>query len=262
MGILGMDVLARQVLRINIDAREVSILDSPSQGIDWEFEIDIELSNEPRPYIAAKVHDVSIRFLLDTGSAGSVELDRTSFEKVVGSDDRIYLPTTTSTVDRVNNGKYVTPNHTLDFGTFACKGLTLSSLSADRDYSILGGLLLCRFNMEIDFKNQKIYLSRSNLFAARDCSDYCGLLVEHGWLGVFTFGVQNGSIAAKAGIEPGDQIIGVGGLSAERDGERRIMKALQEPRNKPFDLTIRRRGEVKTMEVVIDWGGKGVKSNY
>jgi hypothetical protein len=253
MGILGMDILGSRVLCLNFDARELRIRESKSATESWEHQLDIEMSDEPRPYVTVQVDGVPIRCLLDTGSAGSIGVDALSFDRLARQKAirPTYTPNAVARIDYVERGILSLPSTTVDLGSAVCENLIVSKRPADRPYGLLGGLFLSRFNVELDFKHKKMYFSKSRLYAALDCSDYGGIVMEHSWFGVIATGVVQGSMADRAGVQSGDQIVGVGSIDVNTHGERRVVKALQEPRIEDFPVCVRRDGEIHKLNFVV-----------
>jgi predicted aspartyl protease len=246
MGILGMDILKDRVVRIDYDNSLIEICNSPTKGKEWDARVEIEMSEEPRPYINSSVNGISVRFLLDTGSAGSIDVETMMFDRIVTNSKRrpLYATSASVGIDGIQAGRLQLDSSEMKIGSLTCNSLRIKQLSNEEPYSILGGQFLCRFNLEIDFPNRTLYLARSKRFTARDCSDNCGMVVEHSWLGIFVLGVVKGDLADSAGIKPTDEILSVDSVSVANHGPRRVMKAIQEPRASDFRIRVKPDGAI------------------
>lgn len=253
MGIIGMDVLKDKVLQIDIDGRELQILDTHEVNVgEWEHALDIRMIGDGQPYIELELNKVSVQMLIDTGSAGTIELDQQSFERVKRNAPMasVVVPTSVGTMDGREVGNSYLESTTVNSGLITVNGIVVSCLPRNHSRAIVGNLFLCRFNTKFDFANRKLYLNRSKLFNARDCTDCCGLVIEHMLTGVFVVGVRKGSPADQSRILPGDEIIGIGELSIQRDGARSVVKELSRPRAEDMTVALRRHG--KLINVTID----------
>lgn len=253
MGILGMDFLGDKILHIDVDRRVLQILDGHDvNSSEWEHALDIRVIGDGHPYIELAVNAVPVQLLIDTGSAGTIELDERAFERV--KRDRpsvsVVVPNAIGTLDGREVGNSYLESTTTTIGKFTAEGIVVSGLPPSHSRAIVGNLFLCRFNAKYDFANRKVYVTRSSLFKARDCTDCCGIVVEHMLTGIFALGIGKGSPADQSHILPGDEIVGIGGVSIQSHGARSVVKELSRPRTEDVVIALRRHGEL--ISVTID----------
>lgn len=158
-GIIGMDFLKDYVLRIDFASKQLEVLKSePSCGGDWGERFEIEYQREGVPAITATVSDgIEARFLVDTGDAGTGDLESQLFDRLCANGA---IAITGTVQCATGSGYRQTPEGRLDrlaLGPFRHDGLRLFK----SHWNGLGLGYLSHYTVTFDFPQGAIYLKPS-----------------------------------------------------------------------------------------------------
>ena len=214
-GILGMDFLGRYVVRIDFDAGKLTFQKKVHRNAGTALPLQIDKDNLA-VYLAAKVRDAgpSERFLVDTGDGGEgdgvIEADLFGTLRGQGKLDPLgdQLLSTLSHEGRCLRGRLAC----LSCGPFMLRRLVMSSGESSK----LGLGFWSRFDVTFDFPGACVYLRKGNNFDRSAPINRSGLHIYRPGRETVVAAVDKESTAAKAGINPGDILVAVGGFSTER----------------------------------------------
>jgi hypothetical protein len=223
-GILGYELFSRFVVKIDYDARMLTLMTPnkfrPSKKFT-RLPITVE---DTKPYYVAevKINDttsISAKLMVDTGASHGLFLDTESNSKIVVPAKNIscvigrglggLIRGRTARIKSVRMGKYEINDMIANFPDPSHIPDTLRFGKVYRNGSI-GGEVLSRFQVVFDFPSEKVYLKPKQGFRKKSYYNMSGLTVkaEGDRLRDFEITeVRESSAGDQAGIKVGDKII-------------------------------------------------------
>jgi hypothetical protein len=212
-GLIGMDFLAKHVVRIDPDLGEVVFL--KSAGVEPRRRLPMTIENN-LPYAQVKISgmDEPRPFLIDTGCSpgGGTGLMR------VETFDAL---TKQGMIKPIGNAEA----QSLSGMTLRRRGMVKEISLADHHHAnlifsaslrnILGMNYWARYVTTFDFPGGAIYLKRGSSYDQPDMHDMSGLTLVRAEGRTLVISVEEGSPSALAGISPQDAILKANGKAAE-----------------------------------------------
>ncbi|GAA4821594.1 PDZ domain-containing protein [Algivirga pacifica] len=197
--------------------------------------ITANLSGQPQPLD-------SLELMIDTGASNGITLFEDENENLLASTKalRTYLGVGLNgslygKLDRrkaFQIGDYTFKNPVINFpDTLAFRGI---GEQTDRKGSV-GGELLRRFKITLDYQNETIYLKKGADFSDQWLYNLSGLEVKTPIPGLYFYEiamVRKGSPAEKAGILAGDQLLSINGVSTLTCSYEKVIELLHQQRGK------------------------------
>lgn len=156
-GILGMDFLKDYVLQIDFEEKRLAIIEPGASPRRWGQGFPIEYASGGIPVLAATLsNDVQARFLVDTGDAGTGDIEAELFERLRAQGS---LVVTGLVQCATGSGYRETPEGRLDrltLGPYRHEGLKLFQ----SHWNGLGLGYLSHYIVTFDFPNGILYLKR------------------------------------------------------------------------------------------------------
>jgi len=265
-GMLGYDFLSRFITEINFEDSTITFyqpdtfnvfqekmnsieIDQPEKSVK-SCTIDAPLLNNIFSFRAIINDSISGRFLLDTGANASIlfknfisrhNLNPTSPIEVsifgAGGEQKTIL-------SRTNSIRIC--EFTIDEPIFSFSQEKVGIGTFDKVDGIIGNNILSRFNVTLNYKDQKVILTRNSLFSKPFFMDKSGIIPEI---------TEDGSIrvhytiksapAYRAGIRHGDIIIKANGYRLSgKEGLKKLGKLLSGRDGKTITMVIKRKGKV------------------
>jgi hypothetical protein len=205
-GLIGYELFKRLVVRIDYEARTLTLIEAKSFV----------------PEVEGVIGGVAASFDVDTGSRASVGLNapfvqghalralfRPSIEAVTGWG--LGGPTygTVARAKRLSIGAVRIDNVVVDM-SLQRSGSTANAAPS----GAIGSGLLKRFVVTFDYPHQRIYFARHARSGEADRFDRSGLWINRDSVGYRIDGVVAGSPAAEAGLHVGDIVLEVDGAAA------------------------------------------------
>ncbi len=260
-GILGFETFSRFVVRIDYGRGVLTLIDpkvfDPKDAgtpIPFDFEGNVV-------EIAGKFEGLPVRLIVDTGSRAEIVLNKPFVEQNHLRDKH---PHGIDTVVGWGTGGpargYATRGAALDVGPIPV-GSVVALLStqdkgafagSDFDGEIGGGVLK-RFVVTFDYAHQRMYLKPTDVPPADvDTFDRAGMWFNRSDAGFVVVDVTRGGSAAKAGIEPGDEIVTVNGAPAKNLQVYDLRRRLRNERpGTVVTFKVRRNGRLRTSSVTL-----------
>ena len=212
--------------------------------------IDAPLLNNIFSFRAIINDSISGRFLLDTGANASIlfknfisrhNLNPTSPVEVsifgAGGEQKTIL-------SRTNSIRLC--EFTIKEPVFSFSQEKVGIGAFDKVDGIIGNNILSRFNVTLDYRDQKVMLTRNNLFSRPFFMDKSGIIpeiTEDGSIRVH-YAIK-GTPAARAGIRNGDLIIKANGYRLSgKEGLKRLGKLASGRNGKIINMVVKRNGKV------------------
>lgn len=222
-GIIGYDIFSRFVVEIKYDAKKIVLHNPATYKPKKRFkEIPINIRNS-KPFlntaIAQKSDTNFVDIMVDTGASHAALLDfGEDFDETIPGE-RIITRLGTGIGGEIPG--YLGRLDNLTIGEFSFQEVLFSapfegvynkSIKRGSKYGTIGGELLHRFNVIIDYKNSKMYLEKSSRFSDPFEYDMSGLTLNATGEELDTLRVislKENSPADEIGIEVGDVITSI-----------------------------------------------------
>lgn len=269
-GILGYELFSRFIIQVDYQRKMMTLMLPEKFKPKRKFEIIPVRIQDTKPYILAPVgikneHSLNAKLLVDTGASHGLMLEPES-------DSRIILPD--KVVDNiigrglggVINGK-TGRIHSIEIGNYTIhNGLanfpdsnsyfsdTLKYARVDRN-GTLGGEILSRFTIIFNFPQEKIYLKKNSDFKRQFYFSLSGINIKAkgSLLNVFeVVDVREKSVAEKAGVLVGDQLIRINGIAANDLHLNQINGLLNSKPGKKIKLELKRKNQLTTVDFVLE----------
>jgi predicted aspartyl protease len=266
-GVIGYDLFSRFVVRIDYARKMITFyhprLFNPPRSKRFErVELDI---SDTKPYATFPLQfndsvKFDARFLVDTGASHAMLL-HSEF------DERLEIPEKNieSKLGRGLSGDvegFMARVKGLDIagyhienivGAFPETGYYGDSVSIMR-HGVLGGELLSRFTVIIDYYRKRMYLKKNYSFRRPFEYNMSGLefMAQGKDLDKFEIkSVRKGSPGHQAGIQEGDLVVMLNGLDASRLTMSHIFSVMNSRDGRKIRLTIRRKGQLIKKRFVL-----------
>jgi len=256
-GIIGYDIFSRFVVDINYSRQVITLHDPDTyKPSNWRKTLPIEVI-DTKPYVKMPVWiddttKVNGKFMLDTGASHAIVVHQ-------DANERIYLPPKNisavlgkgltgnihghlTRVEKLKLGKYELEEVIASFPDEASYS---DSLMHEERYGTLGGEVLSRFNITIDYINSQIHFRRNSKF--REDFEYNMSGIELMTVGskfntIQVVNVREGSVGNEAGIMEGDTVIAINGYFGKNLTLKRAYALFNSKDGKNIRMTITREG--------------------
>lgn len=267
-GIIGADILKRFVIKIDYSRRVITFYD-PSHYKHSEAK-SVQLNSifkRNKPYIFTKVtmdndHTYQTKLLMDTGASLALLLHTNTNLNIV------VPPNVVSTNIGMGLGGtlegFVGRVPALELceqwplnaaiTNFQDIGVIPDTSFLYGRHGILGNQVLNRFIITIDYPREKVYVEPGKLYKQKFNYDRSGLslICSGANLNVFTATfVVDGSPAAEAGMQKGDEIKSINGVPASVLSLQELLVKLQKKPGKRIKIVARRNGQKMKFEFTL-----------
>lgn len=245
-GFVGVDFLKDWVITIDFDKGHLDILSPETAATsDWGEGMPFVWDANGLMCILATVgKGVCTPFRVDTGCAGTGDLEATLLSRLIGSHEaRVTDDGKAVDLSGTHSLSVARLSH-LSIGSFRHKNLRF--MSGKRN--VLGLDYLSRYRVTIDFPNGRLYLAKGKRFAKPDLGKRCGLLYFFRAGGLQVESVDERSPAHTADVRAKDVIVKLGGKPVSEWKPSEISRLLT-TEGKAVQMTIERGG--KRMEKIF-----------
>ena len=256
-GILGFDFIQKYAFEIDYSNSKIKLF-SP-EGFNTKDGTKESLSIlEGMPVIkgAIKHNEKSItgNWLIDTGSLMSLGLNENFYKKHLADS---ISPIKSLAVGFGGN----TPGKMYRLDSFKISDFTFNTIISghaedginDESFDgVIGGELLSRFKVIINYKNNELRLKPNKNYDKPIRWDLSGMLLVHNEKGVEVLFVYKDSPAFKKGIKPGDIIQRIDGMNAADIGLPNIWSKFHYNVGEEIVLEIKREGNIINTSIVLD----------
>lgn len=257
-GILGYEIFRRFIVEINYDARTITLHEPASYKPRKRFTAIPIVVENTKPYLQANLHtgDTTIlaKLMIDTGASHSLLLDASSHEAIQLPEKRINVTLGRGIGGDING--YIGRINGISFGKFSFNSVISSFPDTTRLGEVfketgrqgtLGAGILRRFIVIVDYYNSKLYLRKNSQYKQDFEYNMSGIELLATGRDLRTFVVQNvrnNSPADNAGIESGDILKKVNGVSTQNLDLSRINILFRSKDGRKIRLKAERNGEV------------------
>ena len=266
-GILGYTAFKNTIVEIDY-IRNMVIFHNPQNYIYPKRKsrviLPLEIINE-KPYINTWItlnngEKIKVRLLIDTGSSLSLWLQKsresgiTIPEKTIdnllgqGLNGDIYGKI--GRIKSIEFGKYIIDQPTAAFPDTSSIN---QELITDHRNGSLGGDILRRFRIIIDYPNKKITFFKNKHFKKPFTYNNSGVEIETPFPGIRYYVISHimeNSPGKEAGLEVGDQLIRINNIPVGKLSLRSVHRILNSTKRKYIKLEINRNGENKSITII------------
>jgi predicted aspartyl protease len=255
-GILGYDFFRRFVVKINYQKMRIDLFEphdfQPPSNFDM---IDLELV-ESKPFVNLMIHQdstsrIMANLLVDTGASHALILNPASHAQIVLPEDFIVsnlgrsisgeLSGKLGRVDQMTIGSYDLPDVIASY----IEGSDVNGVQETVKNGSIGGELLLRFTVIIDYYHKKIYIRPNRAFQQPFEYNMSGLEFIASGENLNRFVINNiraGSAADQVGFKAGDVLVVLNDIPAKKLSLSRIYSELSLKAGKQVTLTVIRDG--------------------
>lgn len=266
-GILSANAFSKYVIRINYDRKIITLYDRESFKLKEKgfTEIPIEVFRN-KMYMTTRLHIqpdsiAPVKLLVDTGAGLSLLLfsnthpllhpPANAISTNIGMGMGGYLEGFTGRVFKLALGGFEEHNIITYFQTLDS---TLNPEFLHGRNGLIGNTLLGRFNVILDYQENKMWLKPARSFRDAFIYDRSGLVMIASGPGFNTFIVQSvvkNSPAAEADLRKGDQIVRVGMAPAALLSLTDLQRIFQKKPGKKIKIVVKRDGQRLTKRIVL-----------
>ncbi len=261
-GIIGYDIFSRFVVEINYESKKLILHNPKTYKPKRRFtSVPITIVNS-KPFLSTSISQKeetnSLDIMVDTGASHAALLDFSS-----SASAEKYLPSN-KIVTRLGTGiggeisGYLSRLDNLSIAEFSFdsvlfsapfEGLYNKSIKRGSQYGTIGGELLRRFNVIIDYRHGKMYLEKSNSYGDAFEHDMSGLTLNAKGENLDTLEVveiKEPSPAYDAGLRKGDIIIRINSRNLRNSKLSEIVAMLRKREGMRVKCRFLRNGQVIT----------------
>lgn len=269
-GILGYELFSRFIVKFDYQKKIMTLM-LPQKFKPGRKYTPIPIRiQDTKPYLLAPIsidegHTLNAKLLVDTGASHGLMLEPES-------DDRIRLPekTVSGTIGRGLGGPIsgkIGRIESIELGGRILRKVLVNfpdsnSYFADSLYiervdrnGTLGGEILSRFQVIINFPQEKIYLKPNSEFNKQFYFNLSGISIRAKGSSLSAFEVSEvrpQSVGERAGVLPGDNIIAINNIPAREMKLNQINALFNSKPGRKLRLEIDRSGTKKIINLVLE----------
>ncbi|WP_040496874.1 aspartyl protease family protein [Fulvivirga imtechensis] len=258
-GILGYEIFSRFIVQIDYDRRILTLTTPENFKRKRAYEaIDITIE-DTKPYVKGHIvykdgRHLPVKLLVDSGASHGLMLEQESDPEITVPE-----PNLTTSLGRGLGGALegkiarMKSFHLGDMcwenilATFPDSNTLLDSLKSAGTFrnGSIGGEILSRFNVIIDFPDEKLFLKKGKQYKKDFSYNLSGLVVKAKGSRLNTFEiveVRKNSVGEELGFKKGDIIVSINNIDASRLHLNHIINYLNARENKKIKITVLRDG--------------------
>ncbi|MDL5048617.1 aspartyl protease family protein [Oscillatoria amoena NRMC-F 0135] len=270
-GILGYELFSRFIVKIDYQKKIMTLMTGEKFRPGKKYSVIPIRIQDTKPYLLAPIsideaHSLNAKLLVDTGASHGLMLEPES-------DERIFLPekTVSGIIGRGLGGPIagkIGRIESIELGGHTLKKVLANfpdsnSYFADTLYSIervdrngtLGGEILSRFVVVINFPKEKIYLKPNSEFNKAFYFNLSGINVRAKGSSLNAFEVAEvrpSSVGERAGVLPGDNIVAINNIRVIELKLGQINALFNSKPGRKLKLEVERKGIRRIIEFALE----------
>lgn len=257
-GIIGSTVFEKYIVEIDYDHNKLEF-HKPEYYKHKKRKNTICLPlefNNNKPYIRTWItdtegHRTSVKLLIDTGASlalwlqesENISIPKKNIYNIIGQGLNGDIHGNIGRIKNIEIGKYILNE---PIASFPDTNAIRTSIMNDHRNGSIGGDILRRFTITIDYPNKKICFKPNKSFKKAFLYNNSGIALETPYPGLKVFiisDLMDDSPAKISGIEVGDQILSLNNKMVQYLNLRMIYKTLSSIDKKEIKITVLRKGK-------------------
>ena len=268
-GVLGYEVFSRFVVEVDYEKKRLSLTLPQYFKPKRSFEVLHISIEDTKPYVQVPVEMsdgkvINAKLLVDSGASHGLMLDPASSKLICVPEKHVssligrglggLITGQIARIKSLNLGKYRIENPIASFPDANSYIDTLKASDVFRNGSVCGEIL-SRFTTIYNFPEEKIYLKRNSAFDKKFFFNMSGITLKAKGANLRKYeitDVRKDSEADRAGVQNGDELVGINGLSTADMDLNNINGYFNASPGKKIKMEIVRQGErfMKTIALV------------
>ncbi|MEQ9217754.1 MAG: aspartyl protease family protein [Cyclobacteriaceae bacterium] len=265
-GIIGYDVFSRFVVEIDYDHQILRLHDPDMYRPRRNFTripLDIEFT---KPYVETRISQGdekdSVRLLVDTGASHSILLDVSNTDDIVMPDEVIEvrlgrglggeIPGNLGRMDKFELSEF---SFSKILTSIPLEGVYMKAIKRGSRHGTMGGDLLRRFKVVLDYQNSSMYLRKGSQFRDPFEFDMSGITLtsegDHSDTLVVSR-VREDTPAYRVGIQKDDIILSINGTFFKNTTLSDVHALFRKRPGKKIRLVLLREGEKKVIKFQLE----------
>jgi predicted aspartyl protease len=269
-GILGYELFSRFIVKFDYQKKIMTLMTPLKFKPGRKFTAIPIRIQDTKPYLLAPIsidsgHSLNAKLLVDTGASHGLMLEPES-------DERIRLPekTVSGTIGRGLGGPIagkIGRIESIELGGRTLRKVLVNFPDSDSYFAdslyiervdrngTLGGEILSRFIVVINFPQEKIYLKPNSEFNKDFYFNLSGVSVRAKGSSLSAFEVSEvrpASAGERAGVMPGDNLVAINNIPARELKLNQINAMFNSKPGRKLRLEISRGGERKIIELILE----------
>jgi len=238
-GIWGCDILSttisgrgNYILKIGMEDSTISIMDSIPPLTDWIRVGNTQKKFSPMFFIKMNIGSETFELIFDTGFTGSIMLSPSEYERLRKSfkykqKEEVFYGFIANTLSgiKLDTARRLISNVVIRDGILA-DSILIYSLNKSK-YNLIGMDFIKRFNVLVDYQNYQLYLQPNPKYRKNEDSFFLKKGMKPNNSVKDGFRIMNlyvNSIAEKAGLKIGDEIISINNIRMDEGDPCEIEK--------------------------------------
>ena len=247
VGIWGADIFDKKILILRMQDSTIAVFDTLPSLKDWTL-VESEYKY-PHFYVILKVGTQKVKLLFDTGSTSGVVMSKDLYNEKIKNQTQFIKDYQKWYGHAFNTASgYTAADTTISavltdsfWGTFPIDSLSIT-ISNKIKMGIIGMDLFKRFNMLLDYSNNKIYLQKNPNFIHIKKTGYTNQMgFNYRNLDgnkVIVIVIKANSFAEKAGLNVDDEIMSINGIPIDASDPCKVDEIFNLMANKENESTM------------------------
>lgn len=257
-GILGYELFSRFIVKINYDKTTITLYDPEYYRPKKKLKVVPIALEDSKPFLIGEVtllndKSLSAKLMMDTGASHSILLHTGTHESIEIPEEKIFTTlgrglggNIEGYIGRIKNVKIIDYQFQQVIGSFPASEMLVELFKPNNRQGTLGGGLLSKFVVTIDYFNENIYLKKGKGFKKGFEYNMSGIEVKAIGTDLDTYVINEltaESPAERAGLMPGDIILNINGHNSANVKLNDINAFFRSKAGRKINLIVLREGE-------------------
>lgn len=257
-GILGYELFSRFIVKINYDKTTITLYDPEYYRPKKKLKVVPIALEDSKPFLIGEVtllndKSLSAKLMMDTGASHSILLHTGTHESIEIPEEKIFTTlgrglggNIEGYIGRIKNVKIIDYQFQQVIGSFPASEMLVELFKPNNRQGTIGGGLLSKFVVTIDYFNENIYLKKGKGFKKGFEYNMSGIEVKAIGTDLDTYVINEltaESPAERAGLMPGDIILNINGHNSANVKLNDINAFFRSKAGRKINLIVLREGE-------------------
>ena len=257
-GILGYELFSRFIVKINYDKTTITLYDPEYYRPKKKLKVVPIALEDSKPFLIGEVtllndKSLSAKLMMDTGASHSILLHTGTHESIEIPEEKIFTTlgrglggNIEGYIGRIKNVKIIDYQFQQVIGSFPASEMLVELFKPNNRQGTIGGGLLSKFVVTIDYFSENIYLKKGKGFKKGFEYNMSGIEVKAIGTDLDTYVINEltaESPAERAGLMPGDIILNINGHNSANVKLNDINAFFRSKAGRKINLIVLREGE-------------------